>query len=195
MRIPFDQRTIPGLSCTRMPGSATVVLSPIGSRRLNAGLAMAAALTWVVCAFPAAAKPLPQKHETRHEIDQLEDEWRNALLTSNTKELDSLLADDYMAITAFGTLKTKEDELNGLRTGRVHFSALDFTDRKVRFYGTTAIVTSLANVQATTADGSVNGSYRYTRVYARDPQGNWKIVSFEASRVRELGPHKRNEIH
>jgi ketosteroid isomerase-like protein len=178
-----------------MPGSATVILSPIGSRWMNAGLAMAAALTWVVCAFPVAAKPLPQKHETRHEIDQLEDEWRNAILTANTKELDSLLADDYMAITAFGTLKTKEDELTGLRTGRVHFSALDITDRKVRFYGTTAIVTSLANVQATTGDGPVNGKYRYTRVYARDPQGNWKIVSFEASRVRELGPHKRNELH
>lgn len=195
MRIPFDQRTIPGLSCTRMPGSATVVLSPIGYRRLTAGLAMAAALTWVVCAFPVAAKSLPQKHETRHEIDQLEDEWRNAILTSNSKELDSLLADDYMAITASGTLKTKEDELNGLRTGRVRFSTLDITDRKVRFYGTTAIVTSMADVQATTGDGPVNGSYRYTRVYARDPQGNWKIVSFEASRVREPGPHKRNELH
>jgi ketosteroid isomerase-like protein len=195
MRIPFDQRTVPGLSCTRMPGSATVVLSPVGCRRLNAGLAMAAALTFVVWAFPITGMAPVQKHEAHHEIEQLEDEWRNALLTSNARELDSLLAEDYMAITPSGTLQTKEEALDNLRSGRVHFSVLDVTDRKVRFYGTTAIVTSLANVQATTPDGTVNGNYRYTRVYARDPQGRWRIVSFEASRVREPGPHKRNELH
>jgi ketosteroid isomerase-like protein len=57
------------------------------------------------------------------------------------------------------------------------------------------VVTSLANIQATTPDGKVSGSYRYTRVYVRDAQGDWKIVSFEASRVREPGPHKRTELH
>jgi ketosteroid isomerase-like protein len=178
-----------------MPGSATVLLSPLGCRRLNAGLAMAAALVLMACAFPIPGMSLPQKHETRHEIDQLEDEWRNAILTSNSKELDSLLADDYMAITASGTLQTKAEALDSLRTGRLRFTTLDISDRKVRFYGTTAIVTSMANIQATTADGQLNGSYRYTRVYARDPQGNWKIVSFEASRVREPGQHKRSEFH
>lgn len=195
MRNPFDRHTIPGLPCTRMPGSVIVVMSPTCCRRMNAGLAMIAALTLMVCAFPVPGMSLPQKHETRHEIDQLEDEWRNAILTSNSKELDSLLADDYMAITASGTLQTKAEALDSLRTGRLHFTTLDITDRKVRFYGTTAIVTSMANIQATTPDGPVNGSYRYTRVYARDPHGNWKIVSFEASRVREPGQHKRIEFH
>jgi len=57
------------------------------------------------------------------------------------------------------------------------------------------VVTSLANIQATTPDGKVSGSYRYTRVYVRDAQGDWKIVSFEASRVREPGTHKRSELH
>ena len=75
------------------------------------------------------------------------------------------------------------------------FHSLDITDRKVRFYGTTAVVTSLANIQATTPEGKVTGNYRYTHVYVRDAQGDWKIVSFEASRVREPGPHKRNELH
>ena len=185
-----------------MPGSAIVYLSPPGCRRCDAVLAMAAVLTLAVSAFPLWAKPLAQKgmplaqkHETHHEIDQLEDEWRDALLTSNAKELDPLLAEDYMAITPSGTLQTKDETLEGLRSGRVHFSTIDITDRKVRFYGTTAIVTSMANIQAITADGQVSGSYRYTRVYARDPHGNWKIVSFEASRVREPGPHKHNELH
>lgn len=136
-----------------------------------------------------------QKEESRHEIDKLEDSWRTAILTQNTRAMDALLADDYMAITPSGTLQTKDDALETLRSGRVHFSTLNISDRKVRFYGNTAVVTSLADIEATTADGPVTGSYRYTRVYVRNAQGQWKIVSFEASRVREPGPHKRNELH
>lgn len=144
---------------------------------------------------PPMAMALAQKHETRHEIDQLEDEWRNAILTLNTGEMSSLLADDYTGITPSGTLQTKQETVDNLRSGRVHFTTLDITDRKVRFYGPTAVVTSLANVQATTPEGPVSGNYRYTRFYARDVQGEWKIESFEATRVREPGKHKRNELN
>ena len=158
---------------------------------------MAAALALAVGAVPifAGSLSLAQKHESRHEIDQLEDEWRSAVLNGDVKIMDSLLADDFMAITPSGTLQSRDEALQNLRSGRVHFSTLTVTDRKVRFYGTTAVVTSLASVQATTPDGPVTGDYRYTRVYVRDAHGNWKIVSFEASHVRNPGPHKRNEFH
>jgi hypothetical protein len=45
-------------------------------------------------------------------------------------------------------------------------------------------------VQGTKSDGDISGSFRYTRVYVLDPQGNWKIVSFEASRIRQFGDHQ-----
>ena len=138
---------------------------------------------------------LAQKHESRHEIDQLEDAWRDAMLSSDTKAMESLLSDDYISITPSGTLQNKEEALASLRTGHLHFNSFVVSDRKVRFYGTTAVVTSLATIQATTPEGQVGGDYRYTRVYVRNAQGNWKIVSFEASRVREPGPHRRNEFH
>lgn len=97
--------------------------------------------------------------------------------------MDSLLADDYTAITANGTLQTKQDWLASLRSGRVHITTLDVSDRKVRFYGDTAVVTSRAQVQGTGSAGEVFGNFRYTRVYIRNPQDKWKIVSFEASRI------------
>ena len=165
-------------------------------RPLNPCRAIAAALALAALALPLyAGLPIPQKEESRHQIDKLEDAWRDALLTSNTSAMDSLLADDYMAITPSGTLQTKDETLASLRSGRFHFAKLNISDRKVRFYGTTAVVTSLADVQATTAEGPVNGSYRYTRVYVRDAQGRWKIVSFEASRIREPGPRKHSQPH
>jgi ketosteroid isomerase-like protein len=134
--------------------------------------------------------PRAQKHESRHEIDQLEDAWRDAAMKSNITKMEGLLADDYLAITPSGTLQTKEQTLDNLRAGRTKFTTLDISDRKVRFYGTTALVTSVAEVQGSNGDGDLAGSYRYTRVYVRNAAGAWKIVSFEASRIREPGDRR-----
>jgi ketosteroid isomerase-like protein len=141
-------------------------------------------------AFDTQQMPKGQQHQSRHEIDQLEDAWRNAILKSNTAVMDRLLADDYLAITALGLVQTKAQTLANLKAGRIHMASLNVSDRKVRFYGRTAVVTSLAVVQATTPDGDISGNYRYMRVYVRDSAGNWKIVSFEASKIREPGEHR-----
>jgi ketosteroid isomerase-like protein len=95
-----------------------------------------------------------------------------------------------MGITAYGTLQSKDDTLASLRSGRLHVTTLDVSERKVRFYGATALVNSLVEVQGVSPDGNLTGDYRYTHVYVRDAQGKWKIVSFEASRVHHPKDHK-----
>jgi ketosteroid isomerase-like protein len=169
-----------------MLGSAANSSIHIGRR-----VALALLLTLAVSSAPLfAGMGHAERHESRREIDQLEDAWRNAILKANTAAMNTLLADDYMAITPNGTLQTKEQALASLRTGKVHFISLDISDRKVRFYGTTALVTSLAEVRGSSADGDFSGRYRYTRVYVRDARSAWKIVSFEASRIHEPDENK-----
>ena len=120
----------------------------------------------------------------------MEEQWRTALLKSDAAAMESLLADDYMAITPDGTLQTKEQWLVGLRSGATHFKSIEISDRRVRFYGPTALLTSRADTSGTNAGVDFSGSYRYTRVFVRNAQGQWKIVSFEASRIREPGQRK-----
>jgi ketosteroid isomerase-like protein len=141
-------------------------------------------------AHPHSGLPRAEKHEVRHQIDRLEEQWRTAILNCNATVMNSLLAEDYVAITPFGTLETKDQTLAGLRSGRLHFTTLNLSDRKVRFYGSTALVTSLAEVQGNTPEGEISGSYRYTRVYAKNPRGQWKIVNFEASQVHDRAARK-----
>ena len=150
----------------------------------------ALAILLVAAALSLHAMPRSERHEVRHEIDRLEDHWRDAVLNRNVAAMDSLLANDYMAITANGTLESKDETLSRLRTGAVHINSLEVSDRKVRFYGPTALVTSRAEVTGTTPEGELKGSFRYTRVYVRDASGSWRIVSFEASRIREPNDHK-----
>jgi ketosteroid isomerase-like protein len=136
---------------------------------------------------PKPGMPRSERHESKHEIDQMEEAWRNAILKHDAAAMSSLLSDDYVGITARGTLQSKDDALASLRTGAMQFTGLDLTDRKVRFYAQTAVVTSRAEVSGTSANGDVTGSYRYTRVYVRDSKGAWKVVSFEVNRIREPG--------
>ena len=63
--------------------------------------------------------------------------------------MDALLADDYIGITANGTIEDKEQTLARLRSGGRHVTSLTISERKVRFYEKTAVVTSLADVQGT----------------------------------------------
>jgi ketosteroid isomerase-like protein len=158
-------------------------------------LGSVAALVMVFVLAGSAAQQSPgmpraQRHESRHEIDQLEQVWRDAIIQRNAPALDGLLADDYIAITPNGTLQSKDQTLANLRSGATHLNSIELSDRKVRFYGQTALVTSRAEVSGTNAGETFSGSYRYTRVYVRDEQGKWKIVSFEASRIRESDDHK-----
>ncbi len=123
-------------------------------------------------------------HEWRNELFQMEDNWRNALLRGNANAMSEILAADYMAITSNGMLESREQTLAHMRSGVLHIRSLSISDRKVRFYGGTAVVTCRADVSGTTDEGDITGSYRYTHVWVRESKGPWKIVSFEANRIR-----------
>lgn len=164
------------------------LIAPVVRKRQTVA-AGAALLTFCLLAA-SQAMPRGERHEVRHEIDHLEDHWRDAILSSNVTAMDALLAPDYMAITSNGTLQSKDETLAKLRSGTVRIKSLQITDRKVRFYGPTALVTSRAEVSGMTPEGELTGSYRYTRVYVREAGGAWRIVSFEASRIHEPDAHK-----
>ena len=164
-------------------------LAKFSIRSLQATLLVFFSLTaWA--AQPRPGMPRAERHESKHEIDQLELAWRDAIIRRNVPAMEALLSDDYIAITSNGTLQSKDQTLANLKSGIVHFNAIDFSDRKVRFYGKTALVTSRAEVKGSTGEGDISGSYRYTRVYVRDVKGSWKVVSFEASRIREFGDRR-----
>jgi ketosteroid isomerase-like protein len=171
LSVPFPQNRRPAIQCFLL----LALIACFGACNLQAG------------------QTKPKKHEGRHEIFDLEDAWRNAVLKSDTNALSALLAEDYMAITANGTLQTKQEALANMRGHRVRINTLLLSDRKVRFYGNTALVTSLAEVAGTTPEGEISGSFRYSRVYVRDAQGKWKIVSFESSKLRPPGDHKKQD--
>lgn len=142
---------------------------------------------FVLCAAPSYGGLLPRrgdKHEQHKEVEAIEYQWRQAMLNNNLGDMDKLLADDYIAITANGTIETKAQAIAARRAGTLRITRMDISDTKVRIYGDTAVVTSRAEINGSNGASDVSGHYRYTRVY-NYRLGKWKIVSFEASRMRD----------
>ena len=138
----------------------------------------------------AHAVPRAQRHEYRHEIDQVEDAWRTAMLKGNSTALAALLADDYTAITAKGAIQTKDQARRQPALGSVPAYCSEHLRPEsphLRNYRRGHLPGRAHRQQD---DQDITGRYRYTRVYVRNAQGQWKIVSFEASRIQESTEHK-----
>ena len=129
--------------------------------------------------------PKHESHAIHKQIEALEMEWRQAQLDNNVNVIDHLLADDYVGISANGTIETKAQTLAQRKAGTLRIKSLELDGLKVRVYGDTAVVTSRADLQGTNGESDISGQYRYTRVYNLR-LGQWKIVSFEASRIHDV---------
>jgi ketosteroid isomerase-like protein len=121
-------------------------------------------------------------------VEALEEQWRQAQLDGDATAMDRLLSDDFVGITAFGQVTTKEQQLARVRDRTMVLTQLELSDIKVKLIGPiVAVVTSRAELKGT-ADGlPISGTFRYTRVYQRLASGAWKITSFESTRVPAEG--------
>ena len=181
------------LTCVRFPGYDAVNMRTrflSGCRPRAALLMPVTGLLSLIVAVSSLASPRAQNHAYRHEIEQMEDQWRTAMLSHNSAAMEKLLADDFTGITAVGAIQTRDQIISSLNSGALQISGLAISERKVRVYGSTAVVTSVAEVTGTNANSEITGRYRYTRVYVRNVQGEWRIVSFEASRIQEPAEHR-----
>jgi ketosteroid isomerase-like protein len=126
-------------------------------------------------------------------ILSLEQQWRAASLSGDSAEIDKLLSDDYVGISWNGQVSTKAMQLDHIRTHNFILSKLDVSDVKVKVVGPIAIVTSTADIEGINDGSPMHGTFRYTRIYQRLPQGTWKITNFEATRVPGPGEHNHHQ--
>ncbi|MDE1178027.1 MAG: nuclear transport factor 2 family protein [Edaphobacter sp.] len=131
----------------------------------------------------AAEKPHEKKHDVKRHVEALEEQWRKAQLAGDVVTMDKMLADDFIGISMSGQVNTKAQQLERVKTRKLVLTRVDLSDMKVKLVGSVAIVTSQAAVEGTNDSEQMHGLFRYTRIYQRLPNGDWKITSFEATRI------------
>jgi ketosteroid isomerase-like protein len=154
-------------------------------RQFRFVLRLIAVLAVTTFTFTALADgPHPKrKDQYKHQVEKLEEVWRIAQLNGDVDAMDKLLSDDYVGITMSGQVVTKMQQLDRMRKRSMVLNKIALDDVKVKLIGTTAIVTSRAEVEGTDNGAPMVGNFRYMRVYSRTLSGTWKITNFEATRV------------
>jgi ketosteroid isomerase-like protein len=118
------------------------------------------------------------------EIAALEAELRAAQLASDVSALDRLIADELLFAGPDGALATKAQDLAAHRDGVITFRAHEPEEMRVRRVGEDVAVVSLrTHLVVDVAGTTFDGVCRYTRVWAREADGRWRVVAGQVSAV------------
>ena len=94
--------------------------------------------------------------------------------------MDRILADDFTLVTGSGKSYSKADLLNEAKSGHVIYEQQDDSDRSVRVWGDTAIVTAKLHAKGAESGKPFDYSVWFSDSYIRTPTG-WRYVFGQSS--------------
>jgi hypothetical protein len=122
------------------------------------------------------------------EIVELEARLRLAQLAADVAVLDALIADTLLFTGPDGQIATKAQDLEAHRLGLVRLQRHVPEELRVRRTGPDVAIVALRTALAVEVTGTlVHGTYRYTRIWAREEQdperAAWRVVCGHVSQV------------
>jgi ketosteroid isomerase-like protein len=118
------------------------------------------------------------------EIVALEVEIRAAQLSADVAALDRLISDDLLFTGPDGQLGTKAQDLAAHSSGAVRFKEHTPEELRIRRIGADAAIAALrARLVVEIGGKTIAGTYRYTRVWAREQGGGWRVVGGHVAEV------------
>jgi ketosteroid isomerase-like protein len=118
------------------------------------------------------------------EVVALEARLRAAQLAADVDALGALIAEVVLFTGPDGRLGTKAEDLAAHGSGAVRFRVHDPEELRVRRVGADVAVSALrARLVVEVGGVPVRGTYRYTRVWAREAGGPWQVVGGHVSAV------------
>jgi hypothetical protein len=116
-------------------------------------------------------------------VSTLDEQGRQSALSGDPSFAEKVLASTYIGIDPSGATTTKQEEVASRKRGDMKIASIDERDRKVTVSGNTAVVTSVGDVKGSRNGHDISGTYRVSRVYAKQ-NGEWQQVLFQMTRVQ-----------
>ena len=124
------------------------------------------------------------------DIVKCEADIRAAQLAADTAALDALISDELLFTGPDGELGSKAQDLELHASGVVRFRGHEPQELRVRFVGEHVAVAALMTRLAVEVAGALHqGTYRYTRVWAREDGVSWRVVGGHVSECSALRQH------
>ena len=94
--------------------------------------------------------------------------------------LDALLHEELYYLHSNGLIESKKDFINSVRGGKIVYASMEATDRRLRVYGKTAVLTGLVTVSGQYQGKEFELGLYYTSVY-RKRRGRWQLVNWQST--------------
>jgi Domain of unknown function (DUF4440) len=107
-----------------------------------------------------------------------------ALLEQDWDRLANLYANNYTLVRSDGSVLTKSEVLDDLRTQNLVFESIELTDEKVRIIDSVAILTGQSRTRWRQAGIPMESWFRLVAVYAEAPIG-LELLHFQSTALRE----------
>ncbi len=114
-------------------------------------------------------------------VAALDVEYQAAVMRNDAATMAKILADDFVLVTGSGKTFSKEDLLTEARSGKTIYQRQEASQRKVRVWGDTAVVTALLWVKGLEVGKPFESRLWYSDTYVRYASG-WRYVFGQASR-------------
>lgn len=103
--------------------------------------------------------------------------------TKDTSVLLEYMTGDFTLTASDGSITTRDDEINELKSGKVTYRVFENVDMKVRFHGKTAVVTGRTIVKGEYEKSPIDAEFQFTDTLVFK-NGRWRIAASHASRLR-----------
>ena len=113
-------------------------------------------------------------------VGALDTEFQAAVRNNDAATMSRILADDFILVTGSGKTQNKTDLLEESRSGQIHYEHQEDTERTVRVWGDTAVVTAKLWGKGTNQDKPFDSTLWFSDTYVRTPTG-WRYVFGQAS--------------
>lgn len=110
------------------------------------------------------------------EILKLEEEIVQGIIESDVILLDQLLHEDLVFVNHLGMTVSKKEDLAPHYTGDLKVVSIQLSNRDIRFFGDTAIVTVSKNIRGSYRSQEFESHVKFTRVW-RQFDGQWKVIA------------------
>ena len=117
---------------------------------------------------------------TEKDILTLEEERFAAMIARDFPRLQLLVHDELMYTHSSGVVDGKATWLDAMKSGRVKYKKAQCTERKVRMYGDTALITGRAQIEAEIGGQPKTLKLLFLNAWTKTPQG-WKFVAWQST--------------
>jgi ketosteroid isomerase-like protein len=117
---------------------------------------------------------------TEKDILALEDERFGAMLARDFARLQLLVHEDLMYTHSSGVVDGKSSWLDSMKSGRVKYKKAGCSERKVRLYGDTALVTGRAQIEAEIGGQPKTLRLLFLNAWTKSPRG-WQFVAWQST--------------